>query len=60
MKRLFIVFAFIAVNSIFTSCTDLSEDIVPNKIEQGLQSTGGEDEQDPDEEDDIPVTQGKK
>lgn len=52
MKRLFIVFAFIAVNSIFTSCTDLSEDIVPNKIDSELQSTGGEEDPIEEEEED--------
>lgn len=57
--RKIIFIAVLIISGVFTSCTDLSEDVVPNQIEQQFQSTtenedkgdtGGEE--DPIEEDD--------
>ncbi|WP_299122887.1 hypothetical protein [uncultured Tenacibaculum sp.] len=61
MKKIIFIVALI-ISGVFTSCTDLSEDVVQNQIEEQLQSTtgnqnldtGGEDGQTPiddDEED---------
>ncbi|CAL2104278.1 DNA-directed RNA polymerase III 31 kDa polypeptide [Tenacibaculum sp. 190130A14a] len=47
MKKLILVLAILFTCGIFTSCTDLSNDLVPNETEQELPSTGG-NEQDPD------------
>lgn len=51
MKNL-IYIAVLVVSGVFTSCTDLEEDIVPNQVEQELQNTGGENDHDPDEDPD--------
>ncbi|WP_143569755.1 hypothetical protein [Tenacibaculum agarivorans] len=42
MKRLFIIFALIIGNTIFTSCTDLTEEnLVTDDLQQEIQGTGG-------------------
>ncbi|WP_170063218.1 hypothetical protein [Polaribacter porphyrae] len=52
MKKIFLVFAILLANGVFTSCTDLDEDF-DNKSESiEIQATDGEEEQDPDEEED--------
>ncbi|WBX78018.1 hypothetical protein PG911_07115 [Tenacibaculum ovolyticum] len=45
--RNLIYIAVLVVSGVFTSCTDLEEDIVPNQVEQELQNTGGEDQDPP-------------
>ncbi|WP_420553587.1 hypothetical protein [Tenacibaculum aiptasiae] len=58
MKKIIFI-AVLIISGVLTSCTDLSEDVVPNQIEQQLQSTtgnqnqdtGGEDEPTPVEDD---------
>ncbi|WP_218598599.1 hypothetical protein [Polaribacter sp. NJDZ03] len=56
MNKVFLVFAIVLTNSVFTSCTDLDEnlEIAPVKLE--VSATGGEGGQDPIEEED-PVKQ---
>lgn len=46
MKKIILALAILFTSGIFTSCTDINEDIVPNQAQE-LQSTGG-NEQDPD------------
>jgi hypothetical protein len=52
MKKLFLIIAIAFANTVFTSCTDLDEDleIKPSKTE--ISATGGEEGQDPEEEED--------
>ncbi|WP_440067105.1 hypothetical protein [Tenacibaculum discolor] len=59
MRKVILSVALLLASGVFTSCTDLSEDIVPNKIESELQGTGGEETQDPDEEDEVPTKGGR-
>ncbi len=49
--RNLIYIAVLVVSGVFTSCTDLEEDIVPNQVEQELQNTGGEEDPTPVEDD---------
>jgi len=59
MKRIFIIFAFIIGNSIFTSCTDVNEEQIQElEVQEETQSTGGEEDHDPDEEDEDPTVGG--
>ncbi|WP_299681675.1 hypothetical protein [uncultured Tenacibaculum sp.] len=52
MKRIFIIFAFIIGNSIFTSCSDLNEKQIQElDIQQEIQNTTREDGQTPAEDD---------
>lgn len=46
--RNLIYIAVLVVSGVFTSCTDLEEDIIPEQVEQELQNTGGENDHDPD------------
>ncbi|WP_171032395.1 ETRAMP family protein [Polaribacter aestuariivivens] len=48
MKKVFLVFAILLANGVFTSCTDLEDETTKMEI----LATGGEDGQDPDEEED--------
>ncbi len=48
MKKVFLLFAILLANGVFTSCTELEDDT--EKIE--VLVTGGEDEHDPEEEED--------
>lgn len=50
MKKVFLLFAIIFANSVFTSCTDLDENLENSMPEYEVLSTGGEEEQDPGEE----------
>ena len=52
MKKIFLLFAILLANSVFTSCTELDEKLgdEPDKVE--VLATGGEEEQDPVEEED--------
>ena len=52
MKKVFLVFAIIIANGVFTSCTDLDENLENDPIKSELLATDGEEEQDPDEDDD--------
>lgn len=45
--RKIIYIVVLLVSGVFTSCTDLSEDVGPNQVKQELQNTGGEEDQDP-------------
>ena len=52
MKRIFIIFAFIIGNSIFTSCTDLNEEQIQElELQKEVKATGGEEGQTPIEDD---------
>lgn len=46
MKKIIYIIV-ILVCGVFTSCTDSSEDIELDQVEQELQNTGGEEDQDP-------------
>ena len=50
MKKVFLLFAIIFANSVFTSCTDLDENLENSMPEYEVLLTGGEEEQDPGEE----------
>ncbi|WP_158838404.1 hypothetical protein [Polaribacter sp. L3A8] len=52
MKKVCLVFAILLVNSVFTSCTDLDENLEKESIKLEVSATGGEDGQDPVEEED--------
>ncbi|RLJ99547.1 hypothetical protein [Tenacibaculum discolor] len=52
MRKVILSVTLLLISGVFTSCTDLSENNVQRKIEQELQSTGGEEDQDPDEPED--------
>ena len=60
MKKVFLVFAILFASGVFTSCTDLDENIdnEPTKLE--TLATGGEDEYLPeeDEEEEDPANGG--
>ena len=57
MRKSILAIIVLVVSGVFTSCTDLEGKVVPEQVEQELQSTtgnqdtGGEEDQDPDEED---------
>ncbi len=54
MKRIFIIFAFIIGNSIFTSCTDSTEEQIQElELQEEIKGTTGEEEQDPEEDPDA-------
>jgi hypothetical protein len=52
MKKVFLIFAIILANCVFTSCTDLDENLEREPIELEISATDGEDEQLPDDDDD--------
>jgi hypothetical protein len=52
MKKVFLVFAILVANSVFTSCTDLDENLDNEPVKLEISATGGEEEQDPIEEED--------
>ncbi len=53
MKHILIIFALIIVSSIFTSCTGSTEEQIQElELQEKIKATGGEDEQDPDEDPD--------
>jgi hypothetical protein len=51
MKKIFLIIAIAFANSVFTSCTDLDEDL-ENKPLTEVSATDGEEGQDPEEEED--------
>jgi hypothetical protein len=52
MKKVFFIFVILIANSVFTSCTDIDENLEnePKKIE--ISATEGDDQQNPDVDDD--------
>ncbi|PQJ72319.1 hypothetical protein [Polaribacter butkevichii] len=52
MKKVCLVFAILLANSVFTSCTDLDENLENEPVKSEILVTVGEDGQDPDEGDD--------
>lgn len=48
MKKVFLAFAILIANGVFTSCTELEDDTTKMEI----LATGGEDEHDPEIDDD--------
>ncbi|MGG6231834.1 hypothetical protein [Tenacibaculum sp. SDUM215027] len=60
MRKVILSVALLLASGVFTSCTDVSEDNIQEKLE--IQNTGGEEDQDPpkdpDEENEISIIQG--
>ncbi|MFQ3182566.1 MAG: beta-lactamase superfamily II metal-dependent hydrolase [Polaribacter sp.] len=52
MKKVFLVFAIVFVSNVFKSCTDLYEKLENEPVKFEVLDTGGEDEQEIEEEDD--------
>jgi hypothetical protein len=52
MKKIILIIAIAFANTVFTSCTDLDEDLENKPSKTEISATGGEEEQDPDEEED--------
>ena len=52
MKKEIIAIAILVASGMFTACTDVSEDIIENKVTQELEMTGGEEDPIDDEEED--------
>jgi hypothetical protein len=52
MKKVFFIFAILIANSVFTSCTDLDENLDNTSKKLEILATEGEDEHIPDEEED--------
>ena len=52
MKKVFLLFAILLANSFFTSCTELDENLGDEPVKLEVLTTGGEEEQDPVEEED--------
>lgn len=52
MKKVFLLFAILFANIVFTSCTDLDENLENELVQLEVLVTDGEDEQDPVEEED--------
>jgi hypothetical protein len=44
MKKVFLVCLVLLVNSVFTSCTDLDENLEKEPLKLEISATGGEDE----------------
>ncbi|QVY65652.1 hypothetical protein [Polaribacter sp. Q13] len=45
MKKVFLVVVIIFANSVFTSCTDLDENIEKQPLKVEVSATGGEEDQ---------------
>jgi len=58
MKKVCLVFALLLVNTVFTSCTDLDENLENEPIKSEVLTSVGEDEQDPDEGDEEEDDEG--
>jgi hypothetical protein len=56
MKKLFLVIAIVLANSIFTSCTDLDDNLENELISSETIVTLGEDGEDPEGEEEPPET----
>ena len=52
MKKVFLVFVIIFASNFFTSCTDLYEKLENEPVKFEVLDTGGEDEQETEEEED--------
>ncbi|MCH3883261.1 hypothetical protein [Tenacibaculum aquimarinum] len=52
MKKVFLVFAMLFATGVFTSCTDLDENLENEPTEVETLATGGEDSHIPDDDDD--------
>ncbi|WP_157812242.1 hypothetical protein [Polaribacter sp. ALD11] len=52
MKKVFLIFAILLANSVFTSCTELEESLENEPVKIETLATEGEDGQDPIEEED--------
>lgn len=50
MKKVFLIFAIIIANGVFTSCTGLDENLENEPVKSEVLGTDGEDEQDPDDD----------
>lgn len=50
MKKICILFAIVLINTVFTSCTDLDENLENDPLKLETLVSGGEDGQDPEEE----------
>ena len=59
MKKVFLVFAILLTNSVFTSCTDLDENLENESVKVETLATGGEDGQLPDDDDDDETPGGQ-
>lgn len=57
MKKVFLIFAVILANGVFTSCTDLEENLEKEPMKLEISATDGEDEQLPDDDDDDDDTE---
>ena len=53
MKKVFLVFAILLANSVFTSCTELDENLENESVKVEISTTEGEEEQDPEVGDDV-------
>ncbi len=51
MKKVFFIFAILIANSVFTSCTDLDENLENKPVKLEASATEGEDEHIPDDDD---------
>ena len=52
MKKIFLLFAILLANGVFTSCTELDENLENEPVNLEILATGGEDEHDPEIDDD--------
>ena len=52
MKKIILIIAIAFANSVFTSCTDLDEDLENKPSKTEISATDGEDGQTPDDDDD--------
>lgn len=52
MRKVILSVALLLVSGVLTSCTDVSEDNIQEKEELEIQNTGGEEDQDPEEDPD--------
>ena len=52
MKKVFLVCAIVFASNVFTSCTDLYEKLENEPVKFEVLDTGGEDEQETEEEED--------
>ncbi len=52
MKKVFLVFAILLANGVFTSCTELEDNLENEPTQFETSATEGEEEQDPIEEED--------
>lgn len=58
MKKVFLIIAIVFANAVFTSCTDLDEDLDNKPIESEISATDGEDGHIPEEEEEEDPANG--